>query len=251
MKIGIVLSGGGVRGIAHIGVLKALDELGIKFSVASGTSAGSIIAALYAHGYTPDEILELIKALSILKSMRPSWARAGFFTMAGLRDMLLKAIPENNFAALKIPLFVAATDIRKGRIHYFSEGELVPAIISSCSIPAIFSPVSFHEGLYVDGGLLDNFPVFPIQDKCDFIVGSHCNAISDDFDARSIKVMIERSLLIAIYANTQSSRTFCDVFIEPPNMDRFKVFEIGRAQEIFETAYTYTKENFKLDQFEM
>lgn len=251
MKIGIVLSGGGVRGIAHIGVLKALDELGLKFSIVSGTSAGAIIAALYAHGYTPDEILELTKSLSILKSMRPSWARAGFFTMDGLKDMLMKAIPENNFAALKIPLFVAATEISKGRIHYFSEGELIPAIISSCSIPAIFSPVNFNGGLYVDGGLLDNFPVFPILDKCDFIVGSHCNHISDDFDARSIKVMIERSLLIAVYANTQSSRTLCDVFIEPPNMDRFKVFEIGRAQEIFETAYAYTKENFKIDQFEM
>jgi NTE family protein len=251
MKRGVVLSGGGVRGIAHIGVLKALDELEIKFSIASGTSAGSIIAALYAYGYTPDEILEQTKALSILKSMRPSWARAGFFTMDGLRDMLLKAIPENNFAALKMPLFVAATDIRKGKIHYFSEGELVPAIIASCSIPAIFSPVSFNGGLYVDGGLLDNFPVFPVQDKCDFIVGSHCNQISDDFDARSIKVMIERSLLIAVYANTQSSRTLCDVFIEPPNMDRFKVFEIGKAHEIFETAYRYTLENFKTEHFEM
>ena len=249
MKTGLVLSGGGVRGIAHIGVLKALDELGIKFSIVSGTSAGSIIGALYAYGYKPDEILELIKSISILRSMRPAWAKAGFLSMEGLRLLLLKAIPENNFTALKIPLIVAATEIRKGEIHYFSEGELVPAIISSCSIPAVFSPVSYNQGLYVDGGLLDNFPVFPIRDKCDFIVGSHCNQISQDFDPRNIKVMIERSLLIAVYANTQSSRNLCNVFIEPPSMDRFKVFEIGKAQQIFDVAYAYTKENFKAEQF--
>ena len=251
MNIGIVLSGGGARGIAHIGVLKALDELGIKFSIASGTSAGSIIASLYAYGYKPDEIFEQIKALSLLKSMRPSWAKAGFFTMEGVKELLIKAIPENNFSSLKIPLIVAATEIRKGAIHYFSEGELAPAIMASCSIPALFSPVSFNGGLYVDGGLLDNFPVFPVRDKCDFIVGSHCNQISNDFDARSIKVMIERSLLIAVYANTQSSRNMCNVFIEPPNMDRFKVFDIGRAQEIFDMAYAYTKTNFKIEQFKL
>jgi len=228
-----------------------LDELEIKFSIASGTSAGSIIAALYAYGYKPDAIFQQIKNLSILKSMRPSWAKAGFFTMDGLRDMLLKVIPENDFAALKIPLIVAATDIRKAKIQYFSKGELAPAIMASCSIPAIFSPVNLNGGLYVDGGLLDNFPVLPIRDRCDIVVGSHCNQISDDFDARSIKVMIERSLLIAVYANTQNSRWMCDVFIEPPQMDRFKVFDIGRAQEIFDTAYAYTKENFKIEHFKI
>ena len=251
MKIGIVLSGGGARGVAHIGVLKALDELGIQFSIASATSAGAIIASLYAYGHKPDKIFEFARTLSILRSVRPSWARAGFFTMEGVRDMLLHAIPENDFSALKIPLIIAATEIRKGEIHYFSEGELIPAIMASCSIPAVFSPVSFQGGLFVDGGLLDNFPVFPIRDKCDFVVGSHCNQISHDFDAKSIKVMIERSLLIAIYGNTQNSRSMCDVFIEPPKMDHFRIFEIGRAQEIFDLAYNYTKENFKIEQFRM
>ncbi len=250
MKIGLVLSGGGARGVAHIGVLKALDEMDIKFSIASGTSAGSIVASLYSYGYKPDEIFDIIKNLSIFKSVSPAWAWAGLLKMDGLESLLIKYIPENNFSALKIPLTVAATEIRKGRTHYFSEGELIPAIVSSCSIPAVFNPVSFKGGLYVDGGLLDNLPVLPIRDKCDFIVGSHCNHISPEFDPKNLKLVIERSLLMAISSNTLVSRQMCDVFIEPTRMDRFSSFDIGKAQEIFDYGYQFTKQNFMPHHFQ-
>ncbi len=250
MKRGLVLSGGGARGIAHVGVLKALDEMEVKFHRISGTSAGAIVGALYACGYKPDHIFELVKNLSIFKSVRPAFAWTGLLTMDGLKELLLKSIPENDFAKLKIPLTVAATDIRKGQIRYFSAGELVPAIVSSCSIPAIFNPVSLDGNLYVDGGLLDNLPVKPIRSECDFIVGSHCNHISPDFDVKNIKLVVERSLLISIYANTEVSRGLCDVFIEPPRMDRFSSLDLSKAQEIFEFSYRFTKQNFLPHHFE-
>jgi NTE family protein len=244
MKIGLVLSGGGARGVAHIGVLKALEEIGVEISVVSGTSAGSIVGALYANGLKPDQIFEIIKNLTIFKSVRPAWTWSGLLTMDGLRELLLKHIPANSFESLKLPLTVAATEIKKGHVHYFTEGELIPAIVSSCSVPAVFNPVQHNGGLFVDGGLFDNMPVRPIIDKCDFIIGSHCNHISPDFDLKSLKTVIERSLLLAIYANTQASRNLCDVVIEPPHMDRFSSFEIAKAQEIFEAGYHFTKKNF-------
>jgi NTE family protein len=244
MRIGLALSGGGARGVAHIGVIKALEEMGIKISILSGTSAGSIVGALYANGYRPDEIFDIIKNLSIFKSVRPAWTWSGFLTMDGLKELLLKHIPGNDFALLKIPLTVAATEIRKGHIHYFSTGELLPAVVSSCSIPAIFNPVNFNGGLYVDGGLFDNLPVRPIKNQCDFMIGSHCNHFGSEFDVKSLKTVVERSLLLTISANTQASRDLCDVVIEPPHMDRFSSFEIARAQEIFEAGYQFTKKNF-------
>jgi Predicted esterase of the alpha-beta hydrolase superfamily len=250
MKIGIALSGGGARGVAHIGILKALDEIGVKISVISGTSAGAIVASLYSYGYSPDAIFGIVKNLSVFNSVSPAWTWSGLLTMDGLRDLLLKSIPENNFNALKIPLTVAATEMRKGHIHYFSDGELIPAVVSSCSVPAVFNPVNFNGGVYVDGGLFDNLPVKPIKHQCDLLIGSHCNHISPDFDAKSLKVVIERSLLMAISANTHSSRLLCDVFIEPPRMDRFSSFEIGKAQEIFDFAYRFTKDNFMPHHFQ-
>src|SRR5258706_5004669 len=226
MKIGIALSGGGARGIAHIGVLKALEEMGVEISVISGTSAGSIVASLYAYGIKPDQIFEQAKQLSLFKSVRPAWTWAGLLTMDGLKELIVKNIPENNFNALKIPLTVAATEIRKGQVQYFSSGELSTAIEASCSIPAVFSPVRLNDNLFVDGGLLDNLPARIIRNQCDFLIGSHCNEISQEFERKSMKAVIERSLLIAIAANTQLSMNLCDVTIRPPNMDRFTVFDL-------------------------
>ncbi len=244
MKRGLVLSGGGARGIAHLGVLKALDEMEIKFDCISGTSAGSIVGALYAYGLKPEQIFDLIKNLSIFKSVRPAFAWTGLLSLDGLKEVLIKSIPENNFSALKIPLTVAATDIRKGKIHYFTEGELATSIMASCCIPAIFNPITINGNLYVDGGLLDNLPVKPIRSECDFIVGSHCKHISPDFDTTNIKLVVERSLLITIHANTEVSRGLCDTFIEPPRMDRFSSLNLSKAQEIFDFSYRFTKDNF-------
>lgn len=250
MKRGLVLSGGGARGIAHIGILKALDEMKITFDFISGTSAGSIIGALYAAGHKPDHIFELVKNLSIFKSVRPAFAWTGLLTLDGLKELLLKNIPENKFESLKIPLTVAATDLRNGRLHYFTSGELSTAIVASSSIPAIFNPVQLNGNLYVDGGLLDNLPVRPIRQQCDFIVGCHCNHVSPDFDVTNLKLVVERSLLIAIQANTEISRNLCDLFIEPPRMDRFSSLDLSKAQEIFEFGYRFTKQNFMPHHFE-
>jgi NTE family protein len=147
-------------------------------------------------------------------------------------------------------LTVAATEIRLGEIRYFSSGELAPAVISSCSIPGIFDPVHFNDRLYVDGGLLDNLPARPIRDKCDFLVGSNCNHLTPEYDERSLKAVIERSMLITVSANTTASRRICDLVIEPPHMARYSVFEMGKAHDIYDSAYKYTKENFLAHHFQ-
>jgi len=250
MRTGIVLSGGGSRGVAHLGILKALDELGVTFDCISGTSIGALVGALYAQGLKPDRILELVKSVGLFNSVRPAWAKTGLLNMDGIKELLHKCIPVNNFNNLAIPLTVAATDIRRGQIHYFSEGELIQTVVASCSIPALFNPVSLNGNLYVDGGLVDNLPVKPIRNRCDFIIGSHCNHISNDVDVTNIKLVIERSLLVAIHSNTEISRGMCDVFIEPPRMDRFSSMDFSKAQEIFDFSYRFTMQNFMPHHFQ-
>jgi len=250
MKVGLVLSGGGARGVAHVGVIKALEEFGVSFDCVAGTSAGSIVAALYAYGHSPDKIFEIVKQVSVFRSVRPAWAWSGLLTMEGLRELLFKHMPENSFASLKIPLSIAATEIQKGEIHYFTDGELIPAVLSSCSIPAVFNPIQYKDGTYVDGGLLDNLPTRAIKDQCDFLIGSHCNPISNNFDAKSLKLIIERSLLMAINGNTRQSKALCDVVIEPKKLDQFGSFEIARAKEIFDIGYEFTKANYSIKDFE-
>ncbi len=251
MKIGLSLSGGGARGISHLGVIQALEEMGVEFSIISGASAGSIMGALYAYGYNPKKILEIIQNVSVFKSVRPAWTKTGLLSLDGLRDVLLANMPENSFASLKLPLVIAATDLRKGTIQYFDEGQLIHPIMASCCVPAIFAPVEFKGNLYVDGGVLDNLPVKPITRKCDFVIGVNCNPIGVDFDPKNLKVVIERSLLMAININTQLSKALCNIFIEPPGLGKISGFEIRQAQEIFNIGYEFTKKNFSVHDFQI
>jgi NTE family protein len=250
MKVGLVLSGGGARGISHIGVIKALVESGVTFSHISATSAGAIIGALYSKGYTPNEILEIIMATKLYKSMRPAWSWTGLLSLEGLRTVLIEFLPENTFEALKVPLTVAATDIIKGRAEYFTEGELIPRMLASCCVPFVFNPMNLDGGLYVDGGLTDNLPVKPIRNVCDVVIASHSNYINSSFDLKNFRSVIERSLLIAINGNTTISKGMCDVLIEPPDVGRYSGFDLGKAKELFESGYQFVKDNFSIHDLE-
>jgi NTE family protein len=248
MKIGLVLSGGGARGVCHLGVIKALQEFGVSFDYIAGTSAGAVTGSLFCYGYSPEEILKIIETTSFFRTLRIAWKWTGLLRIDGLRDVLLKYIPQDSFSALKIPLVVAATDIKRGRIEYFSHGELIAAVLSSCCVPAVFDPYQFNGASYIDGGILDNLPTKALRDKCDFIIGSHCNFITSEFDVKNVRAVIERSLLMAVGGNTTISKTLCNILIEPPDVGRYSGFDISKAKEIFDLGYQYTKETFSMDQ---
>lgn len=251
MKVGLALSGGGARGFAHLGILKALEEFGIQISQVSGTSAGAIAGAFYCYGYKPDQILEIISTTGFLKSVRPAWAWTGLLSMDGFKAVLLKYLPKNSFESLKIPLTIAATEIRHGRVTYFDSGELVPRIIASSSIPALFNPMTLDGHVYVDGGIMDNMPVRPLVGKCDFIIGSHCNPVGEFLDIRNVKEITVRSLLIAINMNSSHSKVQCNVAIEPPNLSKFSTFDLSRGKEIFEIGYEFVKQNYSKEDFQI
>ena len=159
-EIGLILSGGGARGIAHVGVLKILEEKGIKPAFIVGTSAGAIVGAFYAGGMNPDEIFNfytiedrVFKRLSLLKSIKPS-RRSKI-----LRGLLNKYMPVKNFEETEIPLFINTVDIKSCKRVVFSKGEIIPAILGSSAIPFVFEPVEFGKMLLLDGGVFDLFGV--------------------------------------------------------------------------------------------
>ncbi len=240
MRIGIALSGGGARGISHIGSLKAFEEFGIKPVALNGTSAGAIVGTLYAYGYSPDEILKIVRDASFFKLFRPAWRWTGLLNLEGLRSYLLKLVPENTFESLAIPLTVAATDIAEGKANYFSSGELLTPVIASCSIPGIFHPVEIDGKIYVDGGIIDNLPVKRLKRKTDFIIGLHCNPVEPGYQAKNIKEVIERSMLMAMYTGTKARMKKCDMVIEPKALGKYTVFDLGKAKEIFDIGYKET-----------
>lgn len=242
MKIGIALSGGGARGIAHLGVLKALGEMGIRPAVLSGTSAGAIAGAMTAAGYEPDEVLDIVQASKLFQYVRPALSRMGFLKIGKAEGLFLKYLCDNTFEGLKIPLTIAATDLMAGETVYFNSGPLCGAILASCCLPGIFEPVTHQGRLFVDGGVLNNMPIEPLEGSCDFIIGSHCNPYGGDAQSlTSMKSVMERSLQLAITHTSRARFEKCQILIEPPRLREFTVFDVRKARDLFHIGYEHTR----------
>lgn len=238
-KIGYVLSGGGARGFAHLGVLKFLEELHIKPYAIAGTSAGAIAGAFYAAGKKPEDILDLMKNNSLFGWNTIAWRKKGFFTMDVLRKSLQKVIGKNDFSSLQMELFVAATDLIKGEAVIFSKGKLFEAVIASASVPVVFEPVKIEDKLLVDGGVLNNFPVEPLTSICDAIIGSYVNKVEDGINNSSfLKTvnLLDRCFHLAISNSVYSKTHKCDIFMEVP-LHKFDMYDVSEADKIFEIGY--------------
>jgi NTE family protein len=244
-KIGLVLSGGGARGFAHLGVIQALNESGIFPDVISGTSAGAIAGALYADGYSPIEILKITNSNSRLHYVRPTVSKDGLLQIAGVVRILRDNLHAKTFEKLKIPLFVAATDLNNGRVDYFSSGELITAVIASASIPVLFKPVVIDNKYYVDGGVLDNLPIKPIENICRYIIGSFVNPTGFQENVTNLINIAERTFFLSMSKEVNEKAKKFNLFIAPPELRNYKILDPEKAEEVFILGYNETREKLK------
>ncbi len=244
-NIGLVLSGGGARGFAHLGVIEALNEAGIFPDVISGTSAGAIIGVLYADGHTPKEILKLMNGGSRLDFMRPALPREGLLQINGIIKILKTSLHSKNFNELKIPLYVTATDLNNGKAVYFSEGELFDPVIASASIPVVFQPVKIDNISYVDGGILDNLPLRPIENKCRILIGSFVNPVGYMEKISGLINIAERTFMLSMSKEIFEKAKRFDLFIAPLELRNYKILDPEKAYELFSIGYNATKEKLK------
>lgn len=239
IRTGLVLSGGGARGFAHLGVLQMLDECGVYPHAISGVSAGAIAGALYAAGHSPQDILTIWKKSSYFGWSNFSLRKSGFFSMQTIAQLLRKYLPDDSFEKLKIPLYVTATDYTHHRSTVLHSGSLSAAILASAAVPVIFEPVNISGTLYVDGGLLNNFPVEPLQKDCQVILGCHVNQLADEtttlLQPGKLNVL-EKCFHMAIAGSLQSKLTACHWLVEPPLGD-CGMFDFSRADEVFDRGY--------------
>lgn len=238
-KTGIVLSGGGVRGFAHLGLLQVLEELQIEPDAISGVSAGAIVGALYAAGHSPKRILGIMKKNSYFGWSSFLMNKDGFFSMKALRKVLETCIPVDSFESLNKQLFITATDYGTNEAITFSQGKLIETVIASASVPVIFEPVKIGDHILVDGGLLNNFPVEPLQNNCDVLIGCYVNNIPKGVGngKRIGKMnMIEKCFHMAIAPTVYSKVPGLHVFIEP-DLHEFGMFDVNKADLIYEAGY--------------
>ncbi len=243
MKVGLVLSGGGARGFAHLGVIKGLLEQGFRFDMISGVSAGAVAGALYGQGYSPDDILRIFLTTRLFKFIRPATSLKGFFRADRLETLCQQYLPHNSFEGLGLPLYVNATDITAGESVFFSEGPLIRPLLASGALPVMFEPVQIGGRLLVDGGLLNNLPVEPLLGRCDFIIGVHTNPCAPGRPLRNVRNIMERTLLLAIHNNVPERARQCHLYLEPPALCQYTTLDNGRARDIFDIGYAYALES--------
>ncbi len=160
-SIGVALSGGGVRGLAHLGVLKVMEEAGVPIDYLAGTSMGGIVAAVYAAGVPLDYVIPFCERLGIMDFASRGEGWKGLFGHNKLRRLLADLLGSDSltFQDLRIPTTVVAVDIETGRLVLLNEGPLIPALLATSAFPLIFTPVRYQGRWLVDGGALNNFPV--------------------------------------------------------------------------------------------
>lgn len=239
-KIGLVLSGGASKCIAHLGVLKALKEIGVKPDFISAVSGGALLGSVVAAGISPDETLKIIINKANFSFYFPSFRSGGFFSMSRIEKLYEETLPVKTFEELKIPMSVVATDVNEGKAKYFKHGPLLLPIIASSSYPIIFEPVEINGKQYLDGGITNNFPVEIANETMDVTIGSYVGSINPMEKGTSVKRMMFRSLSLAISEGDKHRIKMCDLLIKPNALDKYPMFDFENGKEIFKIGYQST-----------
>ncbi|HKK88269.1 MAG TPA: patatin-like phospholipase family protein [Saprospiraceae bacterium] len=240
--IGFALGGGGVRGFAHLGAMKALFERGIRPDIISAVSAGAIAGAYIASGIEPEDTFKKMKDDTFFKYSKIRLPVRGLMSLDGLEEKLAKDIPYDDISELKTKLLVGATNLEKGRIEFFEEGPINTLVKASSSIPVLFEPVVYNGTQYVDGGVISNFPIEPLMDHCEKIIAISISPVGGHAKMKNLIQISTRSFMLAVKAKTHTMKQHCDLFIEPPLLEKYGPLDSSKARELYDIGYDYTKE---------
>ncbi len=240
-KLGLVLAGGGVKGAAHLGVIKAMIEHGVEASIIAGTSAGALAGAFYAAGYHPEQVIELLDKNRTFSFNAFSWNKPGLLNTGKFEPILESFFGSKTFNDLDRRLRVVATDLIQGKGAVFSSGPLLKPLMASCAFPFIFSPVEIGNSLYCDGGVVNNFPVEAVKEHVHYTLGiyiSPLKKINKDELYHTFSIM-DRIYRISNRYSALEKLNSCDWVINPPEMERYGTFTLSKMKEIYDLGYSY------------
>ena len=246
--LGLCLSGGGAVGFAHIGVLQALLDNGIRPDILSGTSMGAIIAAMYAAGVNPTEMMRLIEEgklykVSNLMKLKPGFWKTGFSTHLTVEKVLHELVPSDTFESLVRPLHVCVTNMNTMQWEIKSEGNNLSNWVSaSSSIPGVFESVIVDGFHYLDGGILNNLPAQPLAPLCRAIIGVDVLPFQSELNLKRPVNAILASVRGVQKVNSEPGRALCTHLIDVQAIRKFHEFRFEEYQKIYRQGYKDAKE---------
>lgn len=240
-KIGLALGGGGARGFADIGVIKAFEEEGIEFDEIAGTSAGSLVGALYAYGLTSDEMLEVAKNIK-MKNIKGGL----FFFMpsdtVGIQDIIKDAIGDVQFDELKTKFTAVAVDLITGKEVHLTSGNVAKSVAASCAVPGFFKPVEIDKYRLADGGLQNNVPADVLKSNgCKYVFSVDINHTRGSGTSSTKLIdILKASIGIMMKSNSLNGKFFSDIVIEP-DLVKFSSTSSEGYLEMIEIGYKEAK----------
>lgn len=243
-SLGIAFSGGGAKAAAHCGAVQALKEYGIKPDVVSGTSAGSLVAAFYSAGFSPEDMIGMFLKLNFFKDIvTPVKPKGGLFDSSPLLKLISSKMPYSNIEELPIPTYIVAADMDHGCPKVFSKGKLAPRLVASCSIPIVFKPMVINGVHYIDGGVFQNLPVPAIRNICDKVIAFSVRRITTEQYKDNLLYTATRAYSMMFMSNIMADSTLADAYIEL-NTDGCSVYDISNIPELFKRGYKDACESF-------
>ncbi|HET8736000.1 MAG TPA: patatin-like phospholipase family protein [Pricia sp.] len=240
-SIGLVLSGGGVRGMAHIGLIQALEEHGISAEIVSGSSVGALVGALYANGNSVQDMLSFFTETPLFRYNFLTILKPGFIDTDRYFKIFKGYFPEDRFEALERQLYVVATNLQKGEQRYFSKGELIRPLLASAALPPVFSPVELEGQLFADGGIMNNFPLEPVLKNGHFIIGSNVSMVSELYKnaLKNSWQITGRVTSLMIYAVNRTKLESCDLLLEFKALEKIGVLDRKGIEKAYLIGYEH------------
>ncbi|MGB0836972.1 MAG: patatin-like phospholipase family protein [Flavobacteriaceae bacterium] len=276
LKVGLVLSGGGAKGLSHIGVIKELEKNGVRIDYIGGTSMGAIIGALYSVGYSPDEMVEIIKttdfdavlsddvdrrykslfdkengekyALTLPIVNKKLGLPLSVSRGQGVLNLLTKLFEPvdsiSDFSQLPIPFYCIATNVADGSMEVLDSGSLPLAVRASGSFPTFFQPVEIDDELYIDGGLVSNFPVKEMRKRgVDVIIGVDVQSqLLPVSQVNSVLDLLDQIISFGMYEKSAEEKPYADIYIHP-DIEGLSTFTFGDPTRIVSLGSTEAAKN--------
>ncbi|MGL5113407.1 MAG: patatin-like phospholipase family protein [Flavobacterium sp.] len=249
-SIGLILSGGGSKGIAHAGVLQFLEEKKIIPNQIAGSSAGAIVAALYSSGKSPLEILAFFKSIYFFHWKHFTFSKAGLIDPHAFKIYFSALFQDAVIGDLKIPIHITATDIIRGNLTVFDPTtKVIDAILASSAFPGIISPYEINGLLYSDGGILNHFPTELVKETCDFNIGVYVSPLQtvQAAELKTIKSITTRAFELLTANSSLSKFNDCDWLIHPDALSAYSTFETSKTKmdAIFKIGYEAAKKSYE------
>lgn len=242
-RVGVALSGGIAKVVAHVGILRAFDEAGVPVDAIAACSGGSIIGAFYAAGWSPEQMTDVARHLSWKKLTRVTLPRMGLLSNERMETFVTERLGDIRFEDLRIPFAVVAANLSTGKKAVFRSGRIGPPIRASCSIPQLFAPVELDGQLIADGGLVEYLPVETLDElECDLKIGINLGGIRD-WHAKDPKNLFEVALRVVGFVsqrNARLSENHADYVIRP-DLSGFGPYDLDRSEDLIRVGYEYGK----------